>query len=74
MSTVLSTFLTAVAQVSEEAAEAEGEEVFGVIFEFSSLVLALVAFYFAVRILPSIGRDVRKRSGYFSVWRPFHSV
>ncbi|MFA6001372.1 MAG: GGDEF domain-containing protein [Thermoleophilia bacterium] len=65
MSTVLSTVLAVVAQASEEAAGGEGEEIFGVIFEFSSLVLALIAFYFAVRILPSIGRDVRKRSWLF---------
>lgn len=64
MSTVLSTFLTVVAQASAEAEEG-GEEVLELVFEFTSLVLAIIAFYFAVRILPSIGRDIRKRSWLF---------
>jgi diguanylate cyclase (GGDEF)-like protein len=60
----LLSFMSMIAQTGGEA-EGEGEEIFGVIVEFTSLVLALIAFYFAVRILPSIGRDVRKRSWLF---------
>ncbi|MHB1002755.1 MAG: GGDEF domain-containing protein [Thermoleophilia bacterium] len=33
--------------------------------KFASLVFALVALYFAARILPSIGKDIRKRSWLF---------
>lgn len=33
--------------------------------KFASLIMALIALYFAIRILPSIGKDVRKRSWMF---------
>jgi len=46
--------------------EAEEEvEAFEATIEFFNLIVALTAFYFAIRILPTIGRDIRKRSWLF---------
>lgn len=46
--------------------EAEGSEVvLEAAVEFFNLVVALIALYFAIRILPSISHDVRKRSWFF---------
>ncbi|MHB8792217.1 MAG: GGDEF domain-containing protein [Thermoleophilia bacterium] len=59
----LFSFMNLIAQ--EGGAVEESEEIFETLLEFASLVLALIAFYFAIRILPSIGRDVRKRSWLF---------
>ncbi|MDO8736191.1 MAG: GGDEF domain-containing protein [Thermoleophilia bacterium] len=64
MKTEFLSFMNLIAQAGGEEAE-EGEEMLGAVLEFSSLILALIAFYFAIRILPSIGRDVRKRSWLF---------
>lgn len=64
MKTEIMTFVNLIAQSGGEAA-AEGEEIFELLIEFASLTLALIGFYFAIRILPSIGRDVRKRSWLF---------
>ncbi len=44
---------------------ATGEDLFLGFIETFNLVIALVAFYFALRILPSISRDARKRSWLF---------
>ncbi|MBI5870474.1 MAG: GGDEF domain-containing protein [Actinobacteria bacterium] len=63
MKTELFSFMSLIAQ--EGGAVEEGEEMLETVLEFASLVLALIAFYFAIRILPSIGRDVRKRSWLF---------
>src|SRR5665811_1097693 len=63
MKTELFTFINMIAQEGSE--EEAMEKVIETGLEFASLVLALIAFYFAIRILPSIGRDVRKRSWLF---------
>jgi diguanylate cyclase (GGDEF)-like protein len=55
MKTVLTTIL----------AESELYESIETYIKFASLIMALVALYFAIRILPSIGKDVRKRSWLF---------
>jgi len=47
------------------AGESELMEAIETFVKFASLVVALVALYFAVRILPSIGKDVRRRSWLF---------
>lgn len=63
MTIVFSTFATIVAQAGEEAGEEV--EIFETFIEFFNLIVAFVALYFAIRILPSISRDVRKRSWLF---------
>lgn len=44
-----------------------GEELFPAVLEAFNLAVAMVAFYFAIRVLPSISKDVRKRSYLFLV-------
>ena len=44
-----------------------GEELFPAILEGFNLTVAMIAFYFAIRVLPSISKDVRKRSWMFLV-------
>lgn len=61
----MGTGLAALTNVVGQNGEEELFESLEVFFEFASLVLALVALYFALRILPSIGMDVRKRSWLF---------
>lgn len=63
MKTELFTFMNLIAQEGGE--EEAVEKVLETGIEFASLALAVIAFYFAIRILPSIGRDVRKRSWLF---------
>jgi diguanylate cyclase (GGDEF)-like protein len=46
-------------------AEAEEEEMIPAILEVFNLGVAMIAFYFAIRVLPSISMDVRKRSWLF---------
>lgn len=53
------------ATISNIAGESEFMEMAETVFEFASLIIALVALYFAIRILPSIGKDIRKRSWLF---------
>jgi diguanylate cyclase (GGDEF)-like protein len=53
-----------IGQAGDEAAKEE-EEFFIVAIEFINFVVAMVAFGFAVWILPSISHDVRKRSWLF---------
>ncbi|MCL4473484.1 MAG: GGDEF domain-containing protein [Actinobacteria bacterium] len=57
--------LTYVIGEEEAAAGGESEEFLLAAVEFLNLCIAMVAFYFAVRILPSISRDIRKRSWLF---------
>jgi len=64
MKTELLSYVNLIAQAGGEEAE-KGGEMIGAVIEFASLILSLIAFYFAIRILPSIGRDVRKRSWLF---------
>lgn len=59
--TVLMTFF----HIMGQAEGSEEFELFEATVEFFNLVVALGAFYFAIRILPTIGRDVRKRSWLF---------
>ncbi len=63
MSTLLFTFYHMIGEAGEPAGEKQEILIAGL--EFFNLVVAMVAFYFAVRILPSISRDVRKRSWLF---------
>lgn len=53
--------------IAETVAENSGgeQEVFGASIEFFNLFVALIALYFALRILPSISHDMRKRSWLF---------
>jgi len=53
-----------VAQATGEEAF-EGSEIFVTMIELLNMIIALVAFYFAIRILPSISKDSRKRSWLF---------
>ncbi|MHB1325127.1 MAG: GGDEF domain-containing protein [Thermoleophilia bacterium] len=62
MKTVLYAFIDLIGQTGGEAGK---EEVIVVALEVFNLIVAMVAFYFAVRILPSISRYVRKRSWLF---------
>ena len=48
-----------------EARRAKKRKYFVAGLEMFNLVVAMIAFYFALRILPSISRDVRKRSWLF---------
>lgn len=64
MKTVLYIFIDLIGQTGGEAVK-EDEAVIVVALELFNLVVAMVAFYFAVRILPSISRDVKKRSWLF---------
>jgi diguanylate cyclase (GGDEF)-like protein len=57
MNTVLTTFIPVVASEQFEQVET--------VLKFISLIAAVGALYFALRVLPSIGRDVRKRSWLF---------
>ena len=50
---------------SASAGGAAGDETFEALIEFFNLFVALIALYFAIRILPSISHDVRKRSWLF---------
>ncbi len=50
---------------STSAGGAIGEEPIEAFIEFFNLFVALIALYFAIRILPSISHDVRKRSWLF---------
>jgi diguanylate cyclase (GGDEF)-like protein len=62
---VVNSFVHLLAQETASGA-AEGEElVFEAGIEFFNMIVALIAFYFAIRILPTIGRDTRKRSWLF---------
>ena len=64
MNTLLHSFSIIVGQTGDKAA-GEDKEALVIGLETFNLVVAMVAFYFAVRILPSISRDVRKRSWLF---------
>ena len=67
MGALLHIFLHSFSFVTGQATGEEGgdEEFVLAAVEFLNLCIAMVAFYFAVRILPSISRDVRKRSWLF---------
>lgn len=66
MSSWAYTVLNLTSQVLAHAETAEEEEEFLPAFlEVFNLAVAMVAFYFAIRVLPSISKDVRKRSWLF---------
>lgn len=52
-------------QLVAQSDETGREEIFLAFIEIFNLVVALVALYFAIRILPVISRDARKRSWLF---------
>lgn len=68
MNTLIHSWLHSTSYVIGEAEAAGGggsEEFLVAALEFLNLCIAMAAFYFAVRILPSISRDIRKRSWLF---------
>lgn len=62
--TTLMTIVHFLGQAEEASAESDEAWISGAI-EFFNMTVALIAFYFAIRIMPSISRDVRKRSWLF---------